>query len=423
MCDRTSLGRSSQGVTATHLFAKIDGEWVEPENVCVAAYLPFYNGMGFGVQNTVDGGFPETHLPPGTLISVGIHRPPEVALQNGFGGWRNAIVVSDEDDTVVQGRTNLWEYHGEAFFDGPGLDCALHPVVWPSTFTGWFGLIPLGSDGRPDPKLAQYAGAFYESNTVGATFPRLLLDDDGIPTGVRLDVQGCGDGDPTTLEGYFDGFTPMSQLRALGINPALLRDIAVLQDLIEVEDARTGERIRATFRPVTRDELTPEPIPGVTMPEPPSGPDLLGIYTEARYSYSRRVLVQRARPGVTRALRNCRAEGGTPVAVDGQLTCRGVPRLRAKLAARRSVRAGKAVTISCSKPCSAVATVTARGRRLAGGHAKTGKAGNLRVPLKLTAAGRARLAPRSSVRATLRATVMDGVGNTVRLKRALRLTR
>lgn len=421
MCTRPDA--DPKGVTATHLFAKIDGQWVEPQNVCVAAWFPAYGGMHLAVSNTVDGAYPETHLPPGTLISVGIRRPPGVMIQNGFGGWRDAVIVSDGSDTVVQAKTVGWDYHPEAFFGGPGLDCSATPVVWPSTFSGWFGLTPMNPDGTPNIAVAQYAGAYYESNTVGVSFPTLLTDSQGNPAGVQIDVQGCGDEDPSTYEGYFDGFTPVSQLHAVGFTDDMLRDPALLQQLLEVDDQTTGSPVKATFTAVTADDLKLEPVPGVTLPTVPTGPQIVGVSMRSQFSYSKHTLVQRGRPQALEALRSCRGRGGTPTPVNGQLTCKVAVPLTAKLAARRSLRAGRSVTVTCNKPCSAVANARARGKTLARGRASRAKAGKLKVPMKLTRTGRRWLALKRSVRVTLRVTVRDRDGHSVLLRRPLRLTR
>lgn len=212
-----------------------------------------------------------------------------------------------------------------------------------------------------------YAGAFYEANTVGVTFPQLLVDDAGNPTGLALKVQGCGNDDPATLEGYFDGFTPISQLRALGLTLSIVRDVEVLGDVLEVIDVEAGdeqERVPARFRPVTHQDLELEPIPGVTMPTPPE-PGLLGAWTEARFSYSERLLLQRGHPSALALLSSCRAEGGTPAASRGRLRCSGVTPLRTRLRARRPLEAGRSLSVSCNKPCDVVAKAVARGSRLA----------------------------------------------------------
>lgn len=197
MC--TSYGANPRGVTATHLFAKIDGSWVEPENVCVSVRIDQSGVVGgfttramyLGVWNTVDGAFPETHLPAGTLLSLGLRRPPGMTVQSTSGGWRNSVVLSEGADTVIQARTAPWEYHNEAYF-GSGLDCNIEPAHWLSTFTAYITLNPINADGTPNHASDQYAGGFYEANSIGPAFPRLRTDADGNPTGFEVKVNGCG---------------------------------------------------------------------------------------------------------------------------------------------------------------------------------------------------------------------------------------
>ena len=427
------------GVTATHLFAKINGSWVEPQNVCVGVKIEekplpggqTSRGLYFGVWNTVDGGFPETHLPPGTQISVGLHFPDGMRIQQTFGRWLDGVVVSNDADTVIQGKTVRWDYHGEAYFGGPGLDCTKQPTTWPSTFTSYSGLNSINADGVPSSDFAQFAGGFYESNTVGALFPTLHLDSSGNPTGLEVQVSGCGDDDPTTLEGYFNGFTPISQFHAIGVTDEMVQDIALLQGMFEIHDLTTDKPISAQFHPVAPGELTLESVPGVTMPAPPGGPGLLGVRTTSAFSYSEHNLIQRGQASAMAALRNCRAAGGTPQDVNGELTCVGatvvmppvVVPFAATLAPLRVLRRGTAVSVHCSAACSIVAELRAGGKLLAKGRARGTGAGDVKLAMKLTAAGRRRLKSRPSVRANLLVTVTDAKGARVPLHRSLVLKR
>ncbi len=427
----TGNGANPAGVEATHLFAKIGGNWVEPQDVCVSITVDQRGVIGgfttrtmiVAVWNTVDGGFPDTHLPPGTPISVGIRRPAGMILQTTLGRWRNGLVLSDGQDTVFQGKTVPWDYHNEAYF-GDGLDCNLAPTRFESTFLASITLNPINSDGTPNFASQQYSGGFYESNSVGSAFPALNLDASGNPTGLVVRVSGCGDQDPATLEGYFDGFTPISFFRGFGMSDEVLRDAAVLQRVIEVRDARTNALIQATFGLVGPGELALEPVPGVTLPSPPAGPGIVGVRTTSAFSYSEHELVQRAKPSAVRMLRRCRAKGGRPAPRDGQLTClpdRTRPKVR--LLTGRTLSRGTPLLMSCNEPCRVVASVVAGGRRLATGRRASTKAGKLKVPLTLTAAGRTRLASERSVRAMLVAAVRDRAGNKASVKRRLALTR
>lgn len=419
-----------QGLAATHLLAKINGIWVEPSNVCVGARVEENTGIGMinrglylGVWNTVDGAFPETHLPPGTPISLGIRRPPGMIFQTTFGRWRNSVVVSEGDETVIQASTVPWDYHHEAYFGGPGLNCALQPARWPSTFTAYVALNPLNPDRTPNLDSARYAGSFYESNTVGAVLPSIRVDEYGSPTGLQVTVSGCGDADPLTHEGYFDGFTPISLFRAFGISDQLLQDTALLPEIVEIRDLTTNSPIGASFAPVSPSALAQEAVPGVTLPSPPAGSEVIGVRTTSTFSYSERVLLQRGRPRAIAFLRRCRSRGGRPAAKHGRLTCLpDAKRPRVKLITRRSLKRGKPLSLSCNEPCTVIAAVRARGKLLAAGRRKSTRAGRINVPLALTAAGRARLASGASVRAVLRLTVRDRAGNTLRLRRARQLT-
>jgi hypothetical protein len=429
MCT-AALGRqfanlNPQGVVATHLFAKVDGRWIEPANLCVSATVAETPDRGIitrtlnvFVNNTIDGGFPNNHLPVGTLISLGIRLPRGMLIQTTSGRWRHGVVVSAGQETVFQARTVRWDYHQEAYF-GSGLDCNLPPAVFASTFSAWINLNALRADRTPILDDRQYAGGFYENNAALAGPPMFMVDAAGDPTGVLIGVWGCGDHDPTTNEGYFDGFTPISVLRAFGLNADIAADVQLLSQLLEIHDNVTDTSVSATFTPVRADELQLESIPGVSLPATPHDSRLIGVRMTSVFSYSHHVLVQRAQPRAIQELSACRARGRTPVARGTSIVC--PPTVRLSLP--RPFRTGRALSISCDDACTILARLTIGKTPLATGRGRTRHAGTTRVRLRLNAAGRRLLATRASLPATLRVAVTDSAGNTAHLKRRLRLER
>jgi hypothetical protein len=431
LCTDHTMGLNTGGITATHLLAKVSGAWIEPQNVCVAIGVEEKPGPGgqttralwLGVINTVDGGYPETHLPTGTPISLGLHFPAGIVLGNTFGRWRDSVIMTDGADTVIQAKTVEWDYHNEAYFGGPGLDCKLPPVVWPSTFGSYSSLNPLKADGTPDLTPTPFTGAFYESNTVGALFPQIRFDSDGTPIGLEAVVSGCGDHDPTTLEGYFNGFMPVSVLHGYGMTDQMIDDLDLLQHLFEVYDLSTSSVVNATFRPVHARDMTLEQVPGVQMPAQPDGNALIGVRTDSEFSYSTHDLVQRGRPGAMAAIKNCRAKGSTPGVANGQLTCDGVTiplGLQATLFAPRVLKRGGTIGISCNNACWVTAAIVFKGKRLASAASNAATAGMQRLRLTLTAAGRRLLARRRVLRGLLTVVVTDNDGGRVVLHRRFR---
>ena len=148
-----------------------------------------------------------------------------------------------------------------------------------------------------------------------------MVDAAGDPTAVLIGVWGCGDHDPTTNEGYFDGFTPLSVLRAFGLNADIAADAQLLSQLLEVHDNVTGTSVSATFTPVRADELKLESIPGVSLPAAPHDSRLIGVRLTSVFSYSHHVLVQRAQPRAIQELSACRVRGRTPVARGTSIVC------------------------------------------------------------------------------------------------------
>lgn len=420
MC--TEYGDNPAGVTATHLLAKVGGEWIEPANVCVSATVAETPGPGglitrtlnLHVNHTGGGGFPDTQLPVGTRISLGVRLPEGMAIQNTLGRWRDGVVASDGQEVVFQARTVPWEYHNEAYF-GSGLDCDLAPAIFASTFSAWIVLNPLNADRSPVLDGLQYAGGFYETNAALAGFPAITFDAAGDPTGLVVGVWGCGDHDPTTNEGYFDGFTPISLLRGFGINGDIAADKPLLPQLLEVHDNVTGASVSASFAPVYAGDLRLESIPGVSMPAPPHGSSLIGVRTTSAFSYSQHELVQRAQPRAVQSLNACRARGRTPVARGRRIVC--PPAVR--LSVPRPYRAGRALSVTCDDACAISARVAVRRMAVAAGRGRTRHAGATRVRLRLSAAGRRLLAARGSLVATLRVTVTDSKGISAHLTRRL----
>ena len=407
-----------QGVTATHLFAKVGDSWVEPEDVCVNIDVTTPGSninqnsrlLTASVWNTVDGGFLETNLPAGTRISMGLDLPEGMLEQVTILGGQGGTVASSGDEIVIQADTAPWDWYPSSSFGS--LDCTQQPVRWQSTFATNTIVNPAG-DLRPQP----FAGTFFETNAEHSDIPMLTFDADGQPTSIVLRVQGCGDDDPSSFEGYMDGFVPMSYFEALGMGKHLMRDIKLLQKLLEVRDLTTGEPVEARFEPVRADELALSPIPGVILPLTDGGSDYKGVRLETKFSYSERVLQHRARPSAVRAMRACRERGRTPAAESGRLVC--LPRL----AAAKTLRRGDRIAVFCAGRCTVQGNVVAGGTRLATGRGRRGDAGKVSVRLRTTAAGRRRLAARGSQRAKLVVTVLGGGAERARMVRRVRLTR
>ena len=270
-----------QGVEATHLLAKVGGQWVEPANVCVAVTVTG-GAMEVSVFNTVDGGFPETHLPPDTPISLGLDQPADIVVQTMLGRWRDGVVVANGSETVVQGRTAPFVYYPSAY-PGP-LDCAEEPVVWPSTFAGFATRAPL--DGSGNPMATPLDGMFFESNAVQYGIPTVKFDPTtGLPNGMEIGVQGCGDGDARTLEGYFDGFVPVGTLNYLQLADHTVRDLRLVVGNTEVVDTLTGNPLTSAFGPMRPQRVVLDPIPGVVLPAS-EGPGFAGVQLETAFSFA-----------------------------------------------------------------------------------------------------------------------------------------
>jgi hypothetical protein len=84
---------------------------------------------------------------------------------------------------------------------------------------------------RGDPAEEAYAGSYFATNSYPAV-PKVL--EGGKAFG--LELSGCGDGDPNTADGFFDGFIPDAAAAKLGISPELIASLTapVAGQLVQV---------------------------------------------------------------------------------------------------------------------------------------------------------------------------------------------
>jgi hypothetical protein len=96
------------------------------------------------------------------------------------------------------------------------------------------GLVQLEGDAPTAGDLSEYRGAFFGSNAQTLAPP--IVGPDG--QRIEVDVTGCGDGDPSTDDGFFQAFLPNSTLQALGFGQKVIDQLTdpVAEELIDLQD-------------------------------------------------------------------------------------------------------------------------------------------------------------------------------------------
>lgn len=167
----------------------------------------------------------------------------------------------------------------------------------------------------------RYAGMIFASNAAAWGYPNFT------PSGFYLSVRGCGDADPSTLEGFVSGFVPLEMVSHMGIpldavraapTEAIAGFMAIYKDdsaLREVINPETGLPYinDATGKPV---RALPAPMQ-LSMPfrlETRNGVE--GLAFSLRLSYSAHNLDGRPNPGNLAAIRRC-SQAGVPVTYSG----------------------------------------------------------------------------------------------------------
>lgn len=92
----------------------------------------------------------------------------------------------------------------------------------------WFLFLQLD---RGDPAEEAYAGSYFATDSYPAV-PKVLEGGKAF----SLELSGCGDGDPNTADGFFDGFIPDAAAAKLGISPELIASLSapVAGQLVQV---------------------------------------------------------------------------------------------------------------------------------------------------------------------------------------------
>lgn len=318
-------GPNPRGVTISHLYAKIDGVWQEPQNVCVSVrfetanpsnrYIQYniWNSTGFFFDLT-----DEPRMPAGTPVSLGLKFPPGAKPVTTSGVYRDGIVAFGDDELDVQAKTAPWTYVDSAYNEdktaGSGAtDCSKGFTTFRSTFGGFIRVQSLNTDGSPSHVFDALQGTFMEGNGTGAPEVTAERDDDLHIKSVTVHMEGCGDHDRSTLEGHFSAFIAPPALSYLGFPGNALESAAsLLSGLLQIRDLEGTTGVKEHFALIKNDDLMFEPIDGVSFAPLPNGKGPHGLFVGADFSYSQHTLaIERRKANVSR-FKRCKAAGGVP---------------------------------------------------------------------------------------------------------------
>ena len=330
-------GPNPRGVTVTHLEAKINGVWREPQNVCVSVrfetadphnrYIQYliWNSAGFFFDLT-----DEPAMPAGTPVSLGLQMPADAKPVTTAGQYRDGIAGFGDTSFAVQGKTAPWTYVDSAYNEdktaGSGVtDCSKGFTTFRSTFGGFIRIQSLNADGSPAGDFNALQGTFMEGNGTGSPEVSVVRDDQRDVSAVQVHMEGCGDDDPSTLEGHFRAFVAPPALSYLGLpGTGLASAGSFLSRLMDIRDSKRTTAVNGDYELVKNDDLAFEPIAGVTFPPLPSGPGVHGVIIGADFSYSKHDLLVERRKANVAAFNRCRHAKRTPRKRGTKIVCNRV---------------------------------------------------------------------------------------------------
>jgi hypothetical protein len=162
---------------------------------------------------------------------------------------------------------------------------------------GFNGVVPLASEGPAS--QARWAGTFFATNATSFSMPTVSPDG----TSVSLDITGCGDGDPSTVDGFFTGFIPAAALRGLGLDAGLLDSVSdsVADELLELDDNGKAAP-SADFSVEDAPAAGRATVPGTSTPA--------GMSIDYRLSFSSHRLTTRPDRAAIKLAKKCRSSRG-----------------------------------------------------------------------------------------------------------------
>lgn len=299
-----SCSTSSGPATISNVFAKSGGDWEEVTgDVCASlTYTETPDPAGGTTRYVVvafqapPGGMDlSSFYPGGTEFSFDLTSSGPDPLF--FIGAADDPVASIDGNTItVQGKSAQVKFSFQYGASGP--NCSAGTTTMSSFFGGAVMLEPSGG-GLSDELLA-YAGGYFGTNAQQTTLP--TVSDDGQSASVT--IWGCGDGDPSTEDGFFQGFIPIDGTSEGGLTEKIAQPLANVDEqsvddlnLVTLED--NGEpQPDADLEFVSEEEVVPEDPGGTSEASnvraaADDGDQVAGIFIEYHTSFSEHEMTTR----------------------------------------------------------------------------------------------------------------------------------
>lgn len=230
---------------------------------------------------------------PQPLFFVGAADDPLASFESA------ASLAADGADTItVQGKTTEVNFAFQYGADGP--NCAAGTMSMSSFIGGAVMLEPLG--GGFSDTLLSYRGFWGGTNAQTTTLPQVSPDGQS----VEVTIQGCGDDNPATEEGFFKGFMPIDGTAQAGLNPALAQQLANLGDA-SVDQLRLTQltdngqvQPGADFEFASQDEVAPEQVAGSSGFAQAAADQVAGIAIDYHTSFSSHRIVSKVSSAAVR---------------------------------------------------------------------------------------------------------------------------
>ena len=243
--------------------------------------------------------------PAGTTISFDVSSSGAAPLFV-VGAMADPVAGFDGQTVEVQGKTTTVNFARSYDQQGNPVCEAGNTQTMTSFLGGSIMLEPDGT-GQAAQELRRYAGAFFGTNAETNGLPEVAPDGS-----VSVQVAGCGDGDPSTKEGFFQGFLPAAGLAQEGLNATTINALPsqAVDGMMQMDNNGQPDP-SATFAPATAAATTPQSAAGQRVTSTPSA---AGITIDYRLSYSAHTLKTKVNSSQARAaaklIRSCKARHG-----------------------------------------------------------------------------------------------------------------
>lgn len=242
--------------------------------------------------------------PAGTTISFDVTSSSAAPLFVS-GAMADPVARFSGQTVEVQGKTTTVKFARSYDQQGNPV-CEDGNTQTMTSFLGGGVMLDPDGTGQAAQELRRYTGAFFGSNAETNGLPQVAPDGS-----VSVQVAGCGDGDPSTKEGFFQGFLPASGLAQDGLDSTTINSVPsqAVDDMMQMDNNGQTDP-SAAFAAASSAATTPQSVPG----QPVTHATDNGVTIDYQLSYSAHTLTTKVNSAKARAaaklVRSCRARHG-----------------------------------------------------------------------------------------------------------------